>query len=1263
MKPKYNPFLTRLTLAASTVFCLGQVAQAAPINWGAGTTIAADSDVLNSGAGSYAYALSGTTRTVNGVAFTGSNSTTALGSNVTLAGWSANTNGAYNSTTNPFNALSADYKAILVGGTYTSGATAATVTLNNLTSGRVYATQIWVGDPRSGSTVTRTETVTSTGGNTVTLDYNTTDAGGGLGQYSIGRFMADASTQLLTMTGNASTQLNAIQVREVTNIGNWVGTAGATWDASMTSNFASNLFSAALNTTTFDVAKAPLNSVTFADTYWNSGSTTAVTQTSVTVAAGGVSTGRVFFDNSAINYTIASADTTGITGTTALVKNGSGTVTFTGANTFTGATTISGGVLRLGDGGTTGNLSGTSSITNNANLTVNRSNAFTQATDLSGKAITGTGSFTQAGGGTTTLSLTNSYSGGTSINNGALAITTGSALGSGLLTLNGGTLVGGAFTVANDIAVNNVANNRIYTNGANLTLSGTWSGNGNLALSGATTPSSIIISGDTTGYSGTINFDGQSSTNNVFVSGVGANLQNAAWNFTNAAVGNNYGFGWNGVGSGTVKLGALSGSFGNIYNNVGSTTMTLEVGNLNTNTIFGGVISNTNGTTALTKVGSGTLILTGANTYSSTTTISGGTLQIGNGGTSGSIGNVAIVNNAALVYSYDTNNAGTGTASLTSGGITGTGSVTATAKNILLNGSVTSGGNQSYTATATSGTYQGISVNAAIVNLTATGGASISLSGELGKQNSSGNTLNIDTSSGNGTVNLDISVGRSGIYYNLTALNVNAGTGTINWSGTRAAAGNQSTPISLTGAINFTSNFACQTAQTLTLNTTGTSLVSGNLTGALSLVKDGGSTLTLTGSDSTYSGSTTIKAGTLVAGTVNGVRGISNNSAVLLGDTTGSANATLQLGTANSTNFSNNVRVQSGNSGLVALNGSGNINLSGTVTLGTDNSSGKSVTIANVGSDPLWIYNLQGAIQNPTGMTAGTAGTVTVGSTGTGTVRFSGANTYTGDTRLAANFFQIYNANALQNSTLDLATGETGTVSAINQNSTLGGIKGTRNLNMQTRTLSIGNNNQDTTYSGALSNGALTKIGSGALTLSNTHTYTGETNVTAGKLVVNGNISTSTLTTVSGTGTLGGSGTVGNLSVTSGGTFAPGNSIDSIDVSGDLTLGVGSFSVFEIDTFGDLSDLANVSGSLVFGGTLNVNNVGGSLVYGDVFNLLDWGGSAFGTFGAVNLPALDLGLSWDQTNLYTSGTLSVVPEPSAALLGGLGILLLLRRKR
>ena len=355
--------------------------------------------------------------------------------------------------------------------------------------------------------------------------------------------------------------------------------------------------------------------------------------------------------------------------------------------------------------------------------------------------------------------------------------------------------------------------------------------------------------------------------------------------------------------------------------------------------------------------------------------------------------------------------------------------------------------------------------------------------------------------------------------------------------------GSASGSISLSGG-NLTLDTT--TGSTITVNNTSDT-VSTVLQGVGGkLIKDGSGTLTLAGNASTYSGATTIKAGTLVAGTVNGQTGISSSSSVLLGDTTGIANATLQLGNSTSTNYSNNVRIQSGNSGLLALNGSGFINLSGTVTLGTDGSTGKSVTIANVGSSSAWIYDLQGVIQDPASMTSGTAGTVTVGSTGTGTVRFSAANTYTGDTRLAANSFTINNANALQNSTLDLATGDTGTVSAINQNSTLGGLKGTRNLNMQTRTLSIGNNNQDTSYSGVLSNGALTKIGSGTLTLNGTNTYAGATTISAGTLKI-GNSSalgtTAAGTTVSSGATLdiGGNFNLGTEVVTISGTGVGGN--------------------------------------------------------------------------------------------------------------------------
>ena len=117
-----------------------------------------------------------------------------------------------------------------------------------------------------------------------------------------------------------------------------------------------------------------------------------------------------------------------------------GTLILTAANGYTGATTISAGTLQIGDGGTTGSLSTSSSITDNGNLTFNRSNAVAQGVDFSPAAITGNGSLTQAGSATLTLNNVNGYNGGTTVSAGTLASATTGALGSGAVTLAGGTL-------------------------------------------------------------------------------------------------------------------------------------------------------------------------------------------------------------------------------------------------------------------------------------------------------------------------------------------------------------------------------------------------------------------------------------------------------------------------------------------------------------------------------------------------------------------------------------------------------------------------------------------------------------------------------------------------------------------------------------------------------------------------------------------------------------------------------------------------------
>ena len=128
--------------------------------------------------------------------------------------------------------------------------------------------------------------------------------------------------------------------------------------------------------------------------------------------------------------------------------SGEGKWTLTGTNTYTGATTIRVGTLQLGNGGETGSLSASSVITNNGNLTVNRSNTATQGSDFN-SVIGGTGSFTQAGSGTTVLTGANDYSGGTTVTAGKLLVnnTTGSGTGTGTVSVLTGATLGGTGTI------------------------------------------------------------------------------------------------------------------------------------------------------------------------------------------------------------------------------------------------------------------------------------------------------------------------------------------------------------------------------------------------------------------------------------------------------------------------------------------------------------------------------------------------------------------------------------------------------------------------------------------------------------------------------------------------------------------------------------------------------------------------------------------------------------------------------------------------
>jgi autotransporter-associated beta strand protein len=165
-----------------------------------------------------------------------------------------------------------------------------------------------------------------------------------------------------------------------------------------------------------------------------------------------------------------------IGGNGSLVKTGNGSLVLSGLAGFGGGTLIAGGVLQIGNGGTSGGLSG--NVTDNAALIFNRSDNFTF-----GGVISGSGSLTQAGDGVLTLSNGNPFSGSATVSSGAISLNNANALPNSTLTVatNGGL--------------------RFNTNnGAITTFSvGGLAGGGNIALADGNRPVTLSIGG--IGYS------------------------------------------------------------------------------------------------------------------------------------------------------------------------------------------------------------------------------------------------------------------------------------------------------------------------------------------------------------------------------------------------------------------------------------------------------------------------------------------------------------------------------------------------------------------------------------------------------------------------------------------------------------------------------------------------------------------------------------------------------------------------------------------
>ena len=215
-------------------------------------------------------------------------------------------------------------------------------------------------------------------------------------------FTAGTITGLNGRQSLGGIQLNGSNVALNINGDNpvWSGANGGIWTTG-TTNVVGGTPSWALKTALAATDFWVGDNTEFNDTVNLGAGPVAPATTTVTIQGGSVSPGATTFNNSAVNYTVATTDGSGIAAGS-LSKSGTGMVTLKTVNTYTGVTTINAGTLRLGDGTTDGSLAAAANITNNASLVYNLVGTSPAYTGV----ISGTGSITKSGNGTLILKPT-----------------------------------------------------------------------------------------------------------------------------------------------------------------------------------------------------------------------------------------------------------------------------------------------------------------------------------------------------------------------------------------------------------------------------------------------------------------------------------------------------------------------------------------------------------------------------------------------------------------------------------------------------------------------------------------------------------------------------------------------------------------------------------------------------------------------------------------------------------------------------------------
>jgi autotransporter-associated beta strand protein len=1018
---------------------------------------------------------------------------------------------------------------------------------------------------------------------------------------------------------------------------------------------------------------------------------------------------------------------------------GAGGIGLIGAGlTINNTGTISGGLG--GDGVTRAlalRLSGTNTILNIGTLTggveiASGTTIFDIATDQAlANVISGAGALTKAGAGNLTLSGANTYTGLTTVSAGTLTVANSAALGSG----DAGTVVSAGATLALQGGV--TLNETLTLNGNGVNGGGALRSTSALdtivrgdsskliALGAATkivSLSELRINADINTDGHELTFDGPGETSlfgNVLGGGGITYIGNGRLSFDLNTVSGVItlnaqnvdpelpGRGINLFGSGNNDAARLVLTRGRLFvgadNRVGSleggsesivtaiNPALLTVGGNNDSTLFEGRLINRVG---LTKVGTGTLTLTGENTNNVSTTpggistrISGGTLQIGNGGTTGTLGGGSVLNNATLAFNRSNDitvsNAISGSGALTklgAGRLTLTGASTYSGRTTIEQGTlqVNTGSALGTGAVVFAGGALRGGANVSLDNdltinrdtnavISAAASTTLTLTGNEISDSNNGVTR-FGTATDTGTVTLAFGQGAPSsivIVGNGRAISIDGGTlhlasaaarsyfsnigsfgsgGGVNVDGTlELGGGGFSTTInqlSGSGTINSGSGAAQLVTQNTLANTTFAGVLQDGV-GALSLTHNGGS-LTLSGTN-TYTGTTTVSAGTL---RVANASALGATSAV----TTVEAGATVEIegdiAVAEAFNIAGNgvgnggaIRIVSG---APSLNGA--IFLTADARINTDSS--------GVGGFPAFITgSINSADRNLTvggsGILAMTGGINLSNGTlikdGTGQIAIAGNNIFTA-LIINGGVLQINGGSAIQDGAqVTIAGGGTLLVAA---SETIAGLAGDATGVVQIdsgQTLTVGSSNTSSTFAGRITNlGALTKTGTGTQTLTGNNIYQGTTRISGGTLQI-GDGGTS--------GTLG----MGEVSIDSGAflTFNRSNNHTVANVisgrgslvqSGPGTLRLTGVNTYSGGTFINSGTIVAGNASALGTGTTLLNASGTKLIAdfdGTLTRIVHFGSGVDATFAAANgrsAAIQDLVIGADTTARFGSAT-------------------------